>query len=285
MRPLTDPPGRSTPGSGRVNLSLVVSLLTAVVLIVLTVVVLWRMDTVETALQEVGLRVERIGRTTEEVAEESRASRRRAAEAEQDALESARARDEAQAGRETAERAADTAREELRISQEEAARQKERQEAELNRLQRALGHIAETRRTAMGLVMSLGSDSINFDFNKAVLHAQDKELLSRIAGILLTSSDYRIDIHGHTDDVGTDEYNRGLSERRAQAVRDYLVEAGINPGIISTQGFGKARPRFSGTDDQSRSKNRRVEVAIVNTRILEVNAAPKPAESSPESPE
>jgi len=243
------------------------------------------MDTVETALQEVGLRVERIGRTTEEVAEESRASRRRAAEAEQDALESARARDEAQAGRETAERAADTAREELRISQEEAARQKERQEAELNRLQRALGHIAETRRTAMGLVMSLGSDSINFDFNKAVLHAQDKELLSRIAGILLTSSDYRIDIHGHTDDVGTDEYNRGLSERRAQAVRDYLVEAGINPGIISTQGFGKARPRFAGTDDQSRSKNRRVEVAIVNTRILEVNAAQKPAESSPESPE
>lgn len=271
--------------SGRVNFSFILSLLAVIGLFVLAVVILWRMGTVDSAVQDMSTRLEKTTKTIEEVAEESRASRRRADQAEESAIEAAKARDEAQAGRASAELAAETAREELRLSQEEAARQRERQEAELNRLQSALGKIAETRRTAMGLVMSLGSDSINFDFNKAVLHPEDKELLSRIAGILLTSSDYRIDIHGHTDDVGTEEYNLGLSERRAQAVRDYLVEAGINPGIISIEGFGKSRPRFPGTDDEARSRNRRVEVAIVNARILEVNVAPKPAESSPDAPE
>jgi len=243
------------------------------------------MGTLDDQVEEIGARMERTARTVDEVAQESRAARQRAANAEEHAIEAARARDEAQAGKESAERDAQTAREELRLSQEEAVRLKERQEAELNRLQRALGRIAETRRTAMGLVMSLGSDSINFDFDKATLHAKDKELLSRIAGILLTSSDYRIDVHGHTDDVGTDEYNRALSERRAQAVRDYLVEARINPRIISIEGFGKSRPRFPGTDDGARSKNRRVEVAIVNTRILEVEAAQNPPSVSPEARE
>ena len=102
----------------------------------------------------------------------------------------------------------------------------------MGRLEEALGQVAETRRTALGLVMNLGGDHLKFEFNKAELQPPDKELLSRIAGILLTSHDYTISVNGHTDDVGSDAYNQQLSERRAQAVRDYLAQAGL-PGPSS----------------------------------------------------
>ncbi|MCG6921791.1 MAG: OmpA family protein, partial [Acidobacteria bacterium] len=92
--------------------------------------------------------------------------------------------------------------------------------------------------------------------------------LSRIAGILLTSSDYTVSVNGHTDDVGTVEYNQKLSERRAEAVRDYLVEAGVPEGILSVTGHGKSRPLVPGTSEEARARNRRVELGIVNTRVL-----------------
>jgi outer membrane protein OmpA-like peptidoglycan-associated protein len=99
------------------------------------------------------------------------------------------------------------------------------------------------------------------------LRPEDKELLSRIAGILLTSKDYTLAVHGHTDDVGTQEYNQKLSERRARAVRDYLVEAGLPPEILSVEGHGKTLPLVQGTSEEARAKNRRVELGVVNTRI------------------
>lgn len=140
-------------------------------------------------------------------------------------------------------------------------------EEEIRRLQQALNQIAETRRTALGLVMNLGSDTINFDFDKAELRPKEREILSRIAGILLTSRGYRIQIWGHTDDIGSDEYNLELSRRRAEAVKQYLVEAGIDPSAISTKGFGKSRPLVPGTSPEARAKNRRVEIGIVDTVV------------------
>ena len=149
----------------------------------------------------------------------------------------------------------------------EAERVRREAEAELNRLEDALGKIADTRRTALGVVMNLGEDALKFDFDKSDLRPENKELLSRIAGILMTSSDYTVSVNGHTDDVGSDNYNIGLSERRATAVRDYLVEAGIEPAILTVEGFGKSQPLVKGTSDEARAKNRRVELGIVNTRI------------------
>jgi outer membrane protein OmpA-like peptidoglycan-associated protein len=116
--------------------------------------------------------------------------------------------------------------------------------------------------------MNLGSDYLKFEFDKADLRPEDRELLSRVAGILLTSPDYSVSVNGHTDDIGTEEYNQKLSERRAQAVRDYLVKAGLPPAILSVTGHGKARPLVPGTSEKARAKNRRVELGIVNTRIL-----------------
>ncbi len=115
--------------------------------------------------------------------------------------------------------------------------------------------------------MNLGSDHLKFEFDKADLRPEDRELLSRIAGILMTAHDYTISVNGHTDDVGSDAYNQKLSERRAQAVRDYLVKVGVSEDILSVQGHGKALPLAKGTSDAVRAKNRRVELGIVNMQI------------------
>ena len=115
--------------------------------------------------------------------------------------------------------------------------------------------------------MNLGEDAIQFDFDKAELRPRHRELLSRIAGVLLTAKGYSIYVYGHTDDVGTDGYNLNLSERRAHAVRDYLIDAGVSPAIISTRGYGKSSPRIAGTTDEIRAKNRRVEVGIVDVSL------------------
>ena len=134
-------------------------------------------------------------------------------------------------------------------------------------MQKLLGQIAETRRTAMGVIMTLGSNSVRFDFDKAEIKPQYRETLSRIAGILMTLKGYSIYVYGYTDDVGTQDYNLGLSERRAQAVRDFLVKAGLDPKIMSTKGFGKSDPRVKGTSEGARAKNRRVEIGIVDSSL------------------
>ncbi len=184
--------------------------------------------------------------------------------------DTARAEEDAVAARDDAAMSradAATSREEAARARAEADRIRAEAQAELDRLEKALGKIADTRRTALGLVMNLDEDKLKFDFDKAELKPEDKELLSRIAGILLTSQAYTIAINGHTDDVGSDEYNEELSERRAAAVRDYLVEASISEEILSVQGWGKRQPLVQGTSDAARAKNRRVELGIVNIRI------------------
>jgi outer membrane protein OmpA-like peptidoglycan-associated protein len=174
----------------------------------------------------------------------------------------------------TARQDADTAREEATSAKEtalkaqaEADRIRKRAEAEVNRLEAALGQIAETRRTALGLMMNLGSDHLKFEFDKAELRPEDRELLARIAGIMMTSQDYTISVNGHSDDVGSDAYNQGLSERRAAAVRNYLVKAGLPADILSVEGHGKKVPLVRASSDAARAKNRRVELGIVNTQI------------------
>jgi len=211
----------------------------------------------------------------DETSTQSRQALERATAAEASARAAAEGRQLAEAQTGQAQAEADAARkqavsalETAAGAQAEAERVRKQAEAELNRLQEALSQIAETRRTALGLVMNLGSDYLKFEFDKADLRPEDKELLSRIAGILLTSPDYSVSVNGHTDDVGTDEYNQKLSERRAQAVRDYLVKAGLPPDILSVTGHGKERPLVPGTSEKARAKNRRVELGIVNTRIL-----------------
>jgi outer membrane protein OmpA-like peptidoglycan-associated protein len=252
--------------------ALLVALLAAVGLVGYQV---WRRGAaIEGQLAALSVRVDEsaaLSRQAMERASEAESSARAAAEGRQLAeaqtgqaqAEADTARQEAASARETAGRA----QAEAERAQAAAERVRKQAEAELNRLEQALSQVAETRRTALGLVMNLGSDYLKFEFDKADLRPEDRELLSRVAGILLTSPDYSVSVNGHTDDVGTEEYNQKLSERRAQAVRDYLVKAGLSPDILSVTGHGKKRPLVPGTSEAARAKNRRVELGIVNTRI------------------
>jgi outer membrane protein OmpA-like peptidoglycan-associated protein len=196
-----------------------------------------------------------------EVAKEEADLRAREAAAAREAEQQKRM--EAERRQEEAVAEAEAAREETRQARAEAEKIQRRLSHQLDRLQTALGRIAATRRTALGLVMTLDSSQIEFDFDKATVRPENREVLSRIAGVLLTFQDYSIQVFGHTDDVGSVEYNQQLSERRAEAVRQYVVEAGVDPEVMTTKGLGKSSPLVEGTDPESRQRNRRVELAIV----------------------
>jgi outer membrane protein OmpA-like peptidoglycan-associated protein len=159
------------------------------------------------------------------------------------------------------------AREELARAEAERARleaQQAKQESASiqERLFVSLSEILETRREARGLIVNLSD--VLFDFNQASLRSGAREKLSKLAGILMAyPGTYRIEIEGHTDAVGSQDYNQKLSEDRAQNVRAYLAEAGI-PGtrIVAVRGFGKIRPVATNDTPEGRQMNRRVEIVI-----------------------
>ena len=199
--------------------------------------------------------------------EQAQDAEERATKSEQARVQAAKEAEQAQAAKVLSEQQAEHAQQQAQDAREELDQIREAREEELNRMQEALSRVAATRRTADGMVIDLGNDSFKFDFDKATLRPENRELLSRLAGILLASHGYRLQIYGYTDDVGTDEYNQGLSERRAQAVRDYLFKCGIPAEIMTAKGFGKSSPRAKGKSSEAREKNRRVEIGIVDTVI------------------
>jgi outer membrane protein OmpA-like peptidoglycan-associated protein len=219
-------------------------------------------------------RVDALAAGQAQLAEQNDAVRAQARAAEQradnsDVMRAHAAKDaeDAQAAKTAAEQQAERAVHQAQAARQELQQVQKEREQELNRMQEALAKVAATRRTPDGLVIDLGSDSFKFDFDQATLRAENRELLSRLAGILLASHGYRLQVYGYTDDVGTDEYNQGLSERRAEAVRGYLVKSGIPPEIMTSKGFGKSSPRVKEKSQQAREKNRRVEIGIIDTVI------------------
>jgi outer membrane protein OmpA-like peptidoglycan-associated protein len=100
-----------------------------------------------------------------------------------------------------------------------------------------------------------------FAFDSDALADAAPAELDRVVQAIRERSGARVTVEGHTDDVGTDEYNLALSERRAQAVAAYLAQKGIAKDHIKARGFGKTRP-IGGNDDQGRKRNRRVEILI-----------------------
>jgi outer membrane protein OmpA-like peptidoglycan-associated protein len=235
---------------------------------------LGRMGRIEDRLGEVGAEVAEIGSESRmaaaeatRAAEQSRGAMERALEAEENAREAALGRQQADSRAARAEVTASMANAEAADARAELDRIARERQAEIDRLERALGGVVATERTAAGLVMSLGSDAIGFDFDEASLRPEERELLSRIAGVLLTAQGFAVFVYGHTDDVGTEAYNLTLSQRRAEVVRDYLVGAGIDPALVEARGFGKSSPKVPGTSTEARGENRRVEIGIVDVML------------------
>jgi OmpA-OmpF porin, OOP family len=101
---------------------------------------------------------------------------------------------------------------------------------------------------------------VTFELDRAVLRDESKPVLDFAAEQLRGCSDRRIVVEGHTCSLGSDAYNLGLSDRRAAAVREYLLEQGVAPGQLGTKGVGEADPTATNDTEDGRSQNRRVEL-------------------------
>ncbi len=241
-----------------------------------------------------------------QAAAEKRAADDRAARAREEGEAQARARLEAEAARAQAE----AAKAEAQQAAEEAARQKQeaekakaeavaqqqalaveaekarqaaaesdklRQEAEKEkqdmraRLLQQLNSVLATRDTARGLIANMSD--VLFKSGSFELLPGARERLAKVSGIVLAYQGLHLAVEGHTDSIGTDEYNRRLSEQRADAVRDYLVQQGIGSEAITGSGFGKSEPVASNDTPEGRQQNRRVELVVSGTAIGNVAEA------------
>jgi outer membrane protein OmpA-like peptidoglycan-associated protein len=139
--------------------------------------------------------------------------------------------------------------------------QAENERAELrSRLLQQLNTVLETRDTARGLIVNMSD--VLFDFGKSTLRPGAREKLAKIAGIVLAHPGLNLEIEGHTDSVGSDEFNQKLSEERAAAVRQYLASQGLPSENIGARGFGEAQPVASNDNAAGRQQNRRVELVV-----------------------
>ena len=164
----------------------------------------------------------------------------------------------AQADTEQARLAAAQAQQQLQVAESDKA-------AMRTRLAMQLNTILQTRDTARGLIVSMSD--VLFDTGKYTLKPGAREKLSKVAGILIAYPGLDIAVGGYTDNVGTDQLNQGLSEQRAGAVRDYLVQQGVAMNSITATGFGNTLPVASNDNSAGRQENRRVELVVSGESI------------------
>src|ERR1035438_10167585 len=120
--------------------------------------------------------------------------------------------------------------------------------------------ILQNRDTARGLIVNMSD--VLFDTAKSSLRPLAREKLAKVAGIVSGHPGLRLDVEGHTDSVGGDDYNQQLSEQRGESVRAYLTDQGMAAGSVTAKGFGKTQPVASNETAEGRQLNRRVELVI-----------------------
>ncbi|PYS43508.1 MAG: flagellar motor protein MotB [Acidobacteria bacterium] len=195
------------------------------------------------------------------------AERRARAEAERATAEAqaVAARAQADAVKERAARE-QAAADQARIAAEQTAQRAEQEKTELRaKLIQQLNLILETHDSARGLVVNISD--VLFDTGQYTLKPAAREKLARVSGIVLAHPGLRLTVEGHTDSVGSDDFNQQLSEKRAASVRDYLVQQGISINAVSARGFGKTMPVASNDTAAGRQLNRRVEMIVAGDVI------------------
>jgi len=216
---------------------------------------------------------------------QAEADRAIAETAKKEALEAANAANRDRAAAESAKQQADQARQAAEQARQAALLQQQQLAAEADKAhlaaaeaerQRAdaeqqqtklrqellfqLSQILQTRDTARGLIVNMSD--VLFDTAQYTLKPGAREKLAKVSGIILAHPGLRIEVEGHTDSVGGDEYNMKLSENRADAVRTYLVDQGVARESVTARGFGKTTPAADNATAVGRQMNRRVELVV-----------------------
>ena len=105
-------------------------------------------------------------------------------------------------------------------------------------------------------------DDVLFDFDKSAVKPEAGAILDRLVAFMNENKDKKVNLSGYTDNIGTERYNQGLSERRVNSVKDYVVKKGVDGGRVSGQGFGESKPIADNKTAAGRAKNRRVEIKV-----------------------
>jgi outer membrane protein OmpA-like peptidoglycan-associated protein len=224
-------------------------------------------------------------------AEQARAQAQAAqADAERMKAEAIQARQEAEAARKEADAARAAAEQQkaaLAVEADKAHKAAEesdrlRQQAEQEKadlraqLLQQLNTILATRDTARGLIANMSD--VLFKTGSFELLPGARERLAKVSGIIIAHPGLHLEVEGHTDSVGGDDYNQKLSENRAQAVRDYLVQQGIVDNTIVFRGLGKTQPVATNDTPDGRQQNRRVELVLSGEAIgMKTASASTPA--------
>jgi outer membrane protein OmpA-like peptidoglycan-associated protein len=150
-----------------------------------------------------------------------------------------------------------------------AEAERARQDKEVLRAQllEQFNRVLETRDSPRGLVITMAD--VLFDTGKFDLRSEAREALARLSGIVVSHPGLYLQVEGHTDSVGSEDFNQKLSDQRADAVRDYLVHQGIEGQTVTAKGFGKTMPIAENDTAAGRQKNRRVEL-IVSGEVIGV---------------
>ncbi|MGH9378286.1 MAG: OmpA family protein [Terriglobia bacterium] len=240
-------------------------------------VIMTAREAVQTAADARTISIQREQQEQQTQAREAQAARAAAAKEKAEREATARAQAEAASQQaQTAQAAAEAAQEKAQAEAEQSkltaqaasarAQRAENQRAEMRaKLLQQLNSILQTRETPQGLVVTMSH--VFFDTGKYTLHQETREMLAKLSGVLLAYPGITIEVNGYTDNTGSDETNQTLSEKRAGAVRDYLVQQGVPAASIGAQGSGESNPVAPNDTATGRAMNRRVEIVISGDAI------------------
>ncbi|HZI54652.1 MAG TPA: OmpA family protein [Chitinophagaceae bacterium] len=130
---------------------------------------------------------------------------------------------------------------------------------------------AKVERVGEGIVVEF-SNAVLFGFDQSALSSNAQSTLDDLIAILNKYPDTDLEIQGHTDNTGTDDYNKGLSRRRAEAVADYLTNHNISSKRVKTVGYGETAPKYTNDSESGRSQNRRVDFLITANEKMKNDA-------------
>jgi outer membrane protein OmpA-like peptidoglycan-associated protein len=161
---------------------------------------------------------------------------------------------------------------------EERAKAEARQAEAMNKLNELQSKLIQVTKDARGIILSMSD--ILFDVNKATLKADLKTSLAKVAGILSVYQQFNVSIEGNTDNTGSAEHNMKLSQQRADNVKSFLVEQGIDAERLTAKGLGMTMPIADNKTKEGRQKNRRVDL-VIQDKALQQSAEPAAAPAEP----
>ena len=222
---------------------------------------------------------ERDRQTTEQAKADADRARQEAEAAKADALaQQQTAQSQAQQAQLAAQQA-DQARAQAEQARLQAEQEKEQTRA---RLLQQLNQVLQTRESARGLIVDM--PDVLFDTGKYTLKPGARERLAKVAGILMAYPDLHVQVEGHTDNVGGVDFNQQLSEKRAAAVRDFLVQQGVKSTDIESRGFGMDQPVATNATATGRQLNRRVDLVVTGQAVGTTAGVANPAQPATSVP-